>query len=109
MSGGCEFRHGAPQPESMIGDRSQRRELQLLLIRRDEQLDAAADASLFGDALGELLVEVFLEIAERVEVVRIFGKTRPVEVVFVDEPNENRLAAFTIPQDEEGEWLRRRF
>jgi hypothetical protein len=86
----------------MVRDRGDRVEPQLFLVRGDEELDAAAYASLFRDALAELLIEVFFEIAEGVEPIRIFGESRSIETVLIDEPNKNRLAAFSEPQHEEG-------
>jgi hypothetical protein len=96
-SDGGENLCGAPQSECVIGYGRERGKSQLALIRLHEKLDSAADAALLFDALRKLLVKVFFEIIERMEPVRVFGQTRSVEVVLVDKPNENRLAAFSVP------------
>jgi hypothetical protein len=69
----------------------------LALIGLHEELEPSTDATLLFDALSEFLVEVFFKIVERVEPIRVLRQARPVEVVLVHKPNENRLAAFSIP------------
>jgi hypothetical protein len=93
----------------MVGDRRQGHEAQLSLIRRDEQLDPTAHRSFFRDAFRKLLHEVALKIAERVLPVWIVGRCGSIEVVLINEPNENRLAAFSESQYEEWDGLRSRF
>jgi hypothetical protein len=81
----------------VIGYGHERCESQLALIGLHEELESSADATFFLDALGEFLVEVLFEIAERMEPIGVLRQARPVEVVLVHKPNENRLAAFSIP------------
>ena len=104
----CKF-SGFAQAERVVGHRGQGREAQLLLIGRDEQLDATAHASLLGHALRELLHEIASKIAERVSPIRVARERGSIETVLVDEPNENRLAALSESQHEEWDGCRSRF